>query len=415
MTTIVLIGTLDTKGREYAFVRDRLREAGVEPLVVDVGVLGEPPFQPNVGASEVAALSGHELRELRFAREGSDTRAVALEAMARGAEILVRRLHREGRCQAILGLAGSGGSTVISAAMQVLPVGVPKLLVTTMAGSVGARYVGTKDVCLMSAVTDIAGLNRVSRAVLANAAAAAAAMAQRTAAATSSGTPLAALTMMGVTTQAVLALQSGLEERGFETIVFHAVGSGGRAMEEMVADGLVDAVLDVTTHEIVDHELGGIFDAGPDRLAAVGRLGIPLVAAPGATEFINFGPRETVPAHLDVPERRIVVHNPDVCAVRTTAEEQAELGCVFAQKVNEAVGPAAIVLPLGGLSRYEEDAGPFVDAEADAAFFASARRMIRPGILLEEVEASINQPRFVEATLGAFDRVWSERYASSVS
>jgi uncharacterized protein (UPF0261 family) len=415
VATIVLIGTLDTKGREYAFVADRLREAGVEPLIVDVGVLGEPPFRPDVSASEVAALSGHDLQDLRFAREGSDTRAVALDAMARGAEVLMRRLHEEGRCQGVLGLAGSGGSSVISAAMQVLPIGVPKLLVTTMAGSVGAGYVGTRDLCLMSPVTDIAGLNRVSRAVLANAAAAVAAMAQSAVAVTSNGAPLVALTMMGVTTPAVVALQSGLEQRGFETVVFHAVGSGGRAMEEMAADGLVDAVLDVTTHEIVDHELGGIFDAGPDRLAALGRLGLPLVAVPGATEFVNFGARDTVPPHFDVPERHIVVHNPNVCAVRTTAEEQARLGRVFAQKVNEAVGPAAVVLPLGGLSRYEEDGGPFVDPDAGAAFFAATRAAVRPGILVEEVQASINEPAFVEAALAAFDRVWSERYESIVS
>jgi uncharacterized protein (UPF0261 family) len=407
MATVVLIGTLDTKGREYAFVRDLLHKAGVEPLVVDVGVLGEPPFRPDIAATEVAALAGRDLAELRFEREGSDTRAVALDAMAQGAELLLRRLHREGRCQAVLGLAGSGGSTIISAAMQALPVGVPKLLVTTMAGSVGPGYVGTKDVCLMSAVTDIAGLNRVSRAVLSNAATAAAAMALRAAPEAPGETPLVALTMMGVTTPAVLALQSGLEQRGFETIVFHAVGSGGRALEEMAADGLVDAVLDVTTHEIVDHELGGIFDAGPERLAAVGRLGVPLVAVPGATEFVSFGARDTVPAHLDVAERRIVVHNPNVCAVRTTAGEQAALGRVFAQKVNESVGPAVVVLPLRGLSRYEEDGGPFVDSDADAAFFAAVRGALRPEIVLEEVDASINEPAFVEAALAAFDGVWS--------
>jgi uncharacterized protein (UPF0261 family) len=407
VATVVLMGTLDTKGREYAFVRDRLRDAGVVALVVDVGILGEPPFPPDVSAAEVAALAGRTLEELRFGREGSDTRWVALETMAEGAAALVRRLHDEGRCQGLLGLAGSGGSTVVSAAMRALPVGVPKLLVTTMAGTVGADYVGTRDVCLMSSVTDIAGLNRVSRAVLTNAAVAVAAMARSAATGEAGGAPLVALTMMGVTTPAVLALQSGLEALGFETIVFHAVGSGGRALEEMVADGLIDAVVDVTTHELVDHELGGIFDAGPDRLAAIARSGIPLVAVPGATEFVNFGARATVPAHLDVLERPIVVHNPSVCAVRTTSEEQRRLGRIFAAKVNEATGRAVVVLPLRGLSRYEEDGGPFVNVTGDQGFFAAVRETLRKEVVLEEVDASINEPAFVEAALAAFGRVWA--------
>ena len=410
MATVVLMGTLDTKGREYAFVRDRLLGAGVQPLVVDIGILGEPPFSPDVPASEVAALGGRSLEELRFGGEGSDTRGVALGAMAEGAAALVRRLHAEGRCQGLLGLAGSGGSTVVSAAMRALPVGVPKLLVTTMAGTVGADYVGTSDICLMSSVTDIAGLNRVSRAVLTNAAAAVAAMARGAAIEEAgSSAPLVALTMMGVTTPTVLALQSRLEALGFETIVFHAVGSGGQALEEMVEGGLIDAVVDVTTHELVDHALGGIFDAGPDRLAAIARSGIPLVAVPGAMEFVNFGARDTVPAHLDIPERSIVVHNPSVCAVRTTPEEQERLGRIFAAKVNETTGRAVVVLPLRGLSRYEEDGGPFVNVACDEAFFTAVRETLTERVALEEVDASINQPAFVDALLAAFDGAWARR------
>jgi uncharacterized protein (UPF0261 family) len=393
-------------------VRDVLVKAGVEPLVVDVGVLGDPLLPPDVPASEVAALGGRKLDELRFTREGSDTRAVALGVMAEGAAALVAELHGDGRCQAVLGLGGSGGSSVIGAAMRALPIGVPKLLVTTMTGSAAAEYVGTKDVCLMSSVTDIAGLNSISRAVLTNAALAAAAMAGREQDVVRTGSPLVALTMMGVTTPAVLALQSALEADGFETIVFHAVGNGGRAMEEMVAEGLIDAVLDVTTHEIVDHELGGIFDAGADRLAAVGLHGIPLVAVPGATEFVNFGPRASVPPRLDVAERPIVVHNPSVCAVRTTAEEQARIGRIFAEKVNSARGEAAVVLPLRGLSAYEEGDGPFVDADADRALFDAVRATLRSEIRLYEVEAGINDPAFVEAALEAFAQVWRGRSTS---
>ena len=336
MTTIVLIGTLDTKGREYAYVRDLLREAGVEPLVVDVGVLGDPAFEAEIRAAQVAALGGERLEALRFAREGSDTRAHALAVMGRGAAALVRRLREEGRCDGVLGLAGSGGSAVIAEAMRALPVGVPKLLVSTMAGTSAGVDVGTRDIAVLSPVTDIAGLNRVSRTILGNAASAIAAMASAPARSADADGPLVALTMMGVTTPCVLRVQAGLEENGFETIVFHAVGTGGRALEEMVADGLVDGVCDVTTHELTDHELGGIFDAGPERLAVAGRRGLPFVAVPGATEFVNFGARDTVPPRLE--QRRIVVHNPSVCAVRIDRDEAAHVGLRRARQCRRGAG-----------------------------------------------------------------------------
>jgi uncharacterized protein (UPF0261 family) len=370
-----------------------------------VGVLGEPPFQPDVTAAEVARLAGEELSALRFEREGSDTRAVALAAMGRGAATLLRRLHEEGRCDGVLGLAGSGGSALIAEAMRALPVGVPKLLVSTMVASSAADYVGTSDLFLLSSVTDVAGLNRVSRSILANAAHSMAGMAHAGAAAPATEQPLVALTMMGVTTPCVLRVQEGLERSGFETIVFHAVGTGGRAMEEMVAAGLVDGVCDITTHEVTDRLLGGIFDAGPERIEVAARRGLPLVAVPGALEFVNFGPRETVPPELDVPERRIVVHNPSVCAVRITQEEGRRVGRVFAEKVNAATGPAAVVLPLGGCSSYELADGPFVDPEADAALFEAIRAHLRPGIELHEVGANIDEPAAAAAILEAFLRL----------
>jgi uncharacterized protein (UPF0261 family) len=206
--------------------------------------------------------------------------------------------------------------------------------------------------------------------------------------------------MMGVTTPCVLRVQAGLEERGFETIVFHAVGTGGRALEEMVADGLIDGVCDVTTHELTDHELGGIFDAGPERLAVAGRHGLPLVAVPGATEFVNFGPRDSVPPHL--AGRRIVVHNPSVCAVRIDRDEAARVGRVFAERVNAAEGPVAVVLPLRGCSSYELADGPFVDADADAALFEAIRANLRAGVELREVDANVNDAVAADAILAAF-------------
>ncbi len=409
MGTVVLVGTLDTKGPEYGFVRDRLRELGVDVAVVDVGVLGEPSFPPDVSAAEVARAAGTEIADLRFTREGSDTRAVALATMERGAIAVVDGLRADGRCDGVMGLGGSGGSTVVSGVLRSLPVGVPKLLVSTMASGNVRNFVGTSDVCLVYSVTDVQGLNRVSRKVLSNAAAAMAGMVRALGTAQAAETPLVALTMFGITTPCVQRIQAALESNGFETIVFHAVGSGGQAMEAMVDAGLVDGVVDVTTSELTDELCGGVFTAGKDRLTAAGRRGIPQVVVPGALEVINFGPRDSVPAHLDVPERTIVVHNPSVCAVRTNAAESAELGRILATKVNAAAGPTAVLLPLRGLSKYEAPGGPYVDPEADAALFDAIRATLRPGIALREVDANVNDPEFADAAVEAFLRLWEQR------
>lgn len=410
MGTVVLVGTLDTKGPEYAFVRERLHDQGVDVVVVDVGVLGEPSFTPDVSAAEVARAAGAEIADLRFTREGSDTRAVALATMERGAVAVVARLRSQGRCDGVMGLGGSGGSTVVSGVLRSLPVGVPKLLVSTMASGNVRNFVGTSDVCLVYSVTDVQGLNRVSRTVLSNAAAAMAGMVRGLAAATPGAeTPLIALTMFGITTPCVQRIQAALEALGFETIVFHAVGSGGQAMEAMVDAGLIDGVVDVTTSELTDELCGGVFSAGPDRLTAAGRRGIPQVVVPGALEVINFGPRDSVPAHLDVPERTIVVHNPSVCAVRTNATESAELGRILAAKVNAATGPTAVLLPLRGLSKYEAPGGPYVDPDADAALFDAVRATLRPGIDLVEVDANVNDPAFADAAVETFLRLWAAR------
>jgi uncharacterized protein (UPF0261 family) len=327
--------------------------------------------------------------------------------MSRGAAGLLQRLAQEGRCDGVLGLAGSGGSSVIASAMRALPLGVPKLLVSTMVATSAADYVGTSDMLLLHPVTDIAGLNRVSRRILTNAAAAIAGMATARIPPAAADRPLVALTMMGVTTPCVQRVQDGLERAGFETIVFHAVGTGGRGLEEMVAAGLIDGVCDVTTHELTDHELGGIFAAGPNRLTAAGRRGLPLVAVPGALEFVNFGPRETVPAHLE--GRPIVVHNPSVCAVRIDADEAATIGRIFAERVNVAAGPAAVVLPLQGCSSYEVAGGPFADPDADGALFAAIRAALRPDVHVHELDANVNDPAVAEAILSAFLAGWADR------
>jgi uncharacterized protein (UPF0261 family) len=409
MPTVVLMGTLDTKGREYAFVRARLAAAGVTPLLVDFGVLGEPSIKPDIGSAEVAQAGGADFHNLRFGREGSDTRAAALAIMERGLIEVLRRLREEGRCDGVLGLAGSGGSSAISGAMRSLPLGVPKLLVSTMAASVDmGAYIGTRDICIMHSVTDIAGLNRVSRTILANAAHALVGMVRSAGWAEEPiDKPLVAITMFGITTPGVLRLVRRLEESGFETIVFHAVGSGGRSMEQMIEEGVIDGVIDYTVSELTDHLLGGIFDAGPDRLEAAGRRGIPQVVVPGAIEVLNFGARSTVPEKYDRPERRLIIHNPSVCAVRINQEEGAQLGKLLAAKVNAATGPTAVLLPLNGLDKYEAAPdGPYIDRHSDESLFDAIRSDLRQDIPLTEMDANINDPEFADRVFEAFMQLW---------
>jgi len=406
--TVVLVGSLDTKAREYAFVKERLQVAGVIPVVLDFGVLQDPPFPPDFSAEDVASAAGAKLSDLRFAREGTDTRAVALATMERGVSVILRRLVDEGRCDGVLGLAGSGGSSVISGAMRSLPLGMPKLLVSTMAsGNVGG-YIGTRDICIMYSVTDIAGLNRVSRMVLSNAAAAIAGMGRDRRTAPDGDRPLVALTMFGITTPGVLRLVERLENAGFETIVFHATGSGGRAMEEMMDEGLIDGVIDYTTSELVDDMLGGVFSAGPHRLEAAGRNGIPQVVVPGALEVLNFGARDTVPEKYDRPERKLIIHNSNVCAVRTTKEESAQLGKIFATKVSGATGPVSVLIPTKGLDKYEAVGGPWVDPDTDRVLFAAIKSNMRKDIPVTELPYNINDPEFADATFDAFMELWEK-------
>jgi len=381
MGTVVVAGTLDTKGREIQFVADRIRAAGAEALVVDIGVFEPegPAFEPDIPAEEVAKLGGARLDELRTGGEAEGARSAALDAMRRGLEQVVQRLHADGRLDALLGLGGSSGTNVVTAAMRTLPVGVPKLMVSTVASGDVRPYVETKDICLMYSVTDIAGLNRISRLVLSNAAAAAAGMALHASRdGDSEQPPLVAITMFGVTTPCVLRVQAGLEQRGFETAVFHATGAGGRCMEELVEDGHVQAVVDLTTSELTDELLGGNMSAGPGRLEAAGRRGIPQVVVPGALELTNWGPIDTVPEGFRVPERRLHVHNPTVTNTRTSVDGSHQLGTILAAQVSRATGPAIVLFPLQGLSAVDAQGQPYWDEEADTALLEAIRAACAP-------------------------------------
>jgi uncharacterized protein (UPF0261 family) len=395
--TVVLVGTLDTKGDEYAFLRRRLADAGIETILVDVGTLDPPRTEPDIGREDVAAAAGIDLAPLTAARD----RGAAVEAMCAAAPVVVRRLFDEGRCQGVLAAGGSGNTAIATAAMRALPVGVPKLVVSTMAGGDISAYVGVSDVLVLPSVTDVAGLNSVSARILANAAAAMVGMVTAEPPDLGRHRATVAATMFGVTTAAVTAAREELERRGYEVLVFHATGTGGRAMESLVESGLVAGVLDLTTTELADDLVGGVLSAGPHRLEAAGRRGVPQVVSLGALDMVNFGPRETVPERF--AGRNLYPHNPTVTLMRTTPEECAELGRRIAAKLSAATGPVALYVPLRGISAIAGAGGPFADPAADEALFSAVRAGLAPHVELHEVDAEINDPSFAQALAARLD------------
>jgi uncharacterized protein (UPF0261 family) len=406
---VLLIGTLDTKGAETAFVRDRLRAAGVPVTVLDAGVLGPPAFAPDIPREEVFAAAGADPAELKAA--GDRGRAVTLAAA--GAAAVAARLHREGRLSGVLGLGGSAGTTIATAAMRALPVGVPKLVISTLASGPVAPFVGTRDVMMLHSVVDVAGLNRISRAVLANAAAAMAGMVRQETGDRGqemADKPVIAATMFGVTTPCVEAARAILERAGYEVLVFHATGTGGKTMEGLIRDGLVAGVLDITTTELADELVGGVLSAGPDRLTAAGTAGIPQVISVGALDMVNFGPPDTTPARY--ADRRFYRHNPNVTLMRTTPEENAALGAELARKASAARGPTAVLLPLRGVSAIDADGKPFWWPEADAALFGAVRAGVGPGVELVERNEHVNDPAFAAACAGKLLAMLAARRAA---
>ncbi len=413
MATVVLVGTLDTKGVEYDYVKQCVIKAGCDVIIVDTGVLGEPPFKPDISASEVVSLAGINLADIRFGSEGSDTRAVAIDAMSRGLALCLQKLVSDGRCDAVFGMGGSGGTNLISAALKTLPLGLPKLLVSTMMSGNVQPYVGGTDISMMYSITDIAGLNSFSRLILANAAHSVAGMAlnREKALEYSKGEkrPLVAISMFGITTPGVLHMRDLLVEEGFDTIIFHATGSGGIAMEDMIRHGFIDGVIDFTTSELCDYEYGGVFTAGPTRLTAAGERGIPQVIVPGALEVLNFNGVACVPADKNVPSRKLIVHNPTVCAVKATNEELANLGRILGEKAAVAKGPTQVLLPLGGLDKYEEPGGPWESKESDAVLFKAIKDAVKGRVPVYELDGNINDDVFSEATVEAFLKLWEQR------
>lgn len=388
--TVVLAGALDTKGADFAFVKELIEGAGLATLVVDFGVMGKPAFAADVTREEVCAAGGGDLTHLA----SGGHKDAAMAAMARGLAAVVSRLHGAGRLDGIIGMGGSGGTSLATAAMRELPVGVPKMMVSTVGGGDVSAFAGTKDITFMPSVVDVAGLNRISRAIYANAAGAIAGMVRTRAGAAPAANerPLLTASMFGNTTAAVEHARGLLEAAGYEVLVFHATGSGGRTMEGLIADGYISGSLDLTTTELADTVCGGVFDAGPERCLAASRAGVPAVVVPGCVDMANFGGPDTVPERYR--GRLLYEWNPDVTLLRTNVEENRRIGEMIAAAVNAATAAVAVVVPLGGVSMLDSKGERFWDPAADRACFEAIRGNLRAGIPLLEDEHNINDPEF---------------------
>jgi uncharacterized protein (UPF0261 family) len=399
---VLFIGTLDTKGIELAFVRDLLEKAGIDSLVLDAGVLQPPAFKPDISREQVFEAAG---TSIEFVRRAAD-RGKAIEAAAGGAAKLAAELHEASQINGVLGLGGSAGTTIATAAMRALPFGVPKLMVSTLASGQVRPYVGVRDILMMHSVVDISGLNRISRTVLTNAAMAMAGMVKAhrlPPVGAAEDKPLVAATMFGVTTPCVEAARRQVEQKGYEVLVFHATGTGGMTMESFIFDGLIRGVLDLTTTELADELVGGILSAGRDRLTSAGMRGVPQVISLGALDMVNFGPPESVPEKFK--GRRFYQHNPTVTLMRTTPDENDQLGKEIAQKASAARGPTAVLVPLRGVSAIDTEGQPFAWPEADAALFQSLRNWMSPHVSLVELDLHINDPEFADAAVGQLLRM----------
>jgi uncharacterized protein (UPF0261 family) len=388
---IVVLGAFDSKGSEYAYLIEQIRRQGGMPLTVNFGILGSTDrFPVDIEADEVARAGGGDLETLRTNRD----RGAAMKVMAAGATAVIRRLYEEGQLAGVIGMGGSGGSSVITAAMRALPLGVPKVCISTMAGGDVSSLVGTKDVTLIPSITDVAGVNRISRMIMTRAAGAIVGMVRAAPEPSISERPIIAASMFGNTTACVDACRQQLETAGYEVLVFHATGAGGRTMESLIDEGFVDACLDITTTEWADELCGGVFSAGPDRLSAPGRRGIPHLIVPGCVDMVNFGPVDSVPQKYRDAGRLFYEWNPAVTLMRTNVEENRRLGVIFAEKANAARGSLAVMLPLRGVSILDGDGQRFCDRDADRAMFAALREHLDERIPVIGVDANINDPEF---------------------
>ena len=407
---VCLAGTLDTKGAEYAYVKDCLVTAGVDVVVVDCGVLGDPYFTPDIDSARVAEKAGISLEDFKSGVEGAGGRVLAVTKMGEGLRKVLDELVEQDRIDAVIGLGGTGGTDLLSSAFKNLELGFPKLIVSTMASNNTRPYVGHSDMLMANAVTDIAGLNRISKQVLGNAANAAAGMARGRAhiqAQAEASKPLIAISMFGVTTPGVMRIRGRLEAEGFEVVTFHAVGEGA-GMEHLIDHGAIDGLIDYTLPEIINHWNHGIFDPGCERMEAAVRTGIPQVVVPGAIECFNFGAVDTIPAEYNTPERNVLIHNPNITSLMATPDELVALGKYVAEHVNASPGPKAVGLPLNGLDNYFKEGSQWHGADV-TPLFESIRATLDPEVELVEMHNNINDDEFADAIFELFMKQWAAR------
>ena len=391
MKTVAVLGTFDTKGKELKFIKECIEEHGLKTLCINTGVF-ESVVEPDISSAEVAAAVGADINAIVEKRD----RATATEVLAKGTEKLIPQLYAEGKFDGIISIGGSGGTSLATPAMRQLPLGVPKVMVSTMASGDVSPYVGTSDIVMIPSVVDAEGLNDISKVIFSNAANAVVGMVQNRKELESDGKPLLAATMFGVTTPCVKAAEDYLHEQGYDVLVFHATGTGGKCMEALIDQGFIKGVLDLTTTEWCDEVVGGVLNAGPDRLTAAGKNGIPQVVSVGALDMVNFGPMDTVPAQFK--DRNLYKHNPTVTLMRTTADELKSIGHEIATRLADATGKTTLMLPLKGVSMIDVEGQPFYDAEADKVLFDTLRTELEGSdVEIVELDTDINDKEFAVA------------------
>jgi uncharacterized protein (UPF0261 family) len=386
--TVALIGAFDSKGEEFAFIKAEIEKRGCRTFTINVGTLGVGPFKADVSAETIAEAGGGKLADLAAAKD----RGVAMKVMTAGAAVVAKKLYAEGKFDGIMSIGGSGGAAMCTSAMRELPVGVPKLMVTTVASGDTAPYVGAVDITMMPSIVDVSGLNRISRTIFTNAAGAIAGMVTGEVEKSKDEKPLIAASMFGNTTKAVDHARKIMEDAGYEVLVFHATGTGGKTMEKLIETGFIAGVLDITTTEWADEVCGGVLTAGPTRLEAAAKAGVPTVVTPACIDMCNFWAPATIPDKFK--GRQFYEWNPNVTLMRTSVEENAEMGKIFAEKLNMSKGPVTVMLPMGGFSEVDFPGKMFWSPEADQAFVDALKKDLRKDIPVVMSDKDVNDPEF---------------------
>jgi uncharacterized protein (UPF0261 family) len=389
MATIAILGTMDTKGEEHAFVAAQIRKRGHNTLVIDVGTLGAPTLNVDIPREQVLASIDVDIAGLVERRD----RGEAVEAMSQAAPVVLARLVAEQKIDGVISLGGGGGTAIGTAAMRSLPIGFPKVMVSTLASGNTAQYLGVKDIVMVPSIVDVSGINRISRQILTRAAGAICGMVEAVPE-QCADKPVIVASMFGNTTACVQHAQKILEDAGYEVLAFHATGMGGRTMESLIESGMVAGVLDITTTEWADELVGGMLSAGPTRLEAAARNGIPAIVTPGCLDMVNFYGAETVPATFR--DRNFYQHNQQVTLMRTSPEECSELGRIIAEKINLSVAPVTVLLPLQGVSAISKPGQKFYDPVADKLLFSSLKAHLRKDIEVIEMNCDINNLFFAQ-------------------